>query len=320
MSGNQVDQLLDTQGSTTDPTQTMMPGCARYSRKDATIFHGDCLDVLPGIPSSSVDLIFADPPYNIGKQFRNFKDSWSSVHEYTGWCYKWLEHCVRILKPTGSMYIMTSTQSMPYLDIWLRDRVNILSRIIWHYDSSGVQAKSYFGSLYEPILHCVKDNKQYTFNADDIAVQARTGAVRKLIDYRKEVPTPYNTRKVPGNTWYIPRVRYRMPEYEEHPAQKPEALLDRIIRASSNVRDIVLDPFGGTFTTCAVAQHLDRTSIGIELQLEFVKIGIRRLGISEHFEGERLHSPTKSYRRKQRTNVEVPEENEIQKGLFDGTN
>ncbi len=300
-------------------TQTMTPACAHYSRKNATIFHGDCLDVLPDLTSSSVDLIFADPPYNIGKQFRNFRDSWSSVHEYMDWCYKWLEHCIRILKPTGSMYVMTSTQSMPYLDIWLRDRINILSRIVWHYDSSGVQAKSYFGSLYEPILHCAKDNKHYTFNADDIAVQARTGAVRNLIDYRKEVPTPYNTRKVPGNTWYIPRVRYRMPEYEEHPAQKPEALLERIIKASSNVGDIVFDPFGGTFTTCAVAQRLDRTSIGIELQLDFVKIGIRRLGIAEHLGGERLHSPSKSYRRKNRTSVNGPEENKVQKEFFDGT-
>ncbi|MCY4657707.1 MAG: adenine-specific DNA-methyltransferase [Gammaproteobacteria bacterium] len=277
-----------------------MPARAHYSRNNATIFHGDCLHVLPNLPSSSVDLIFADPPYNLGKQFRNFRDSWSSVHEYTDWCYKWLEQCLRVLKPTGSMYVMTSTQSMPYIDLWLRERINILSRIVWHYDSSGVQAKSYFGSLYEPILHCVKDIKHYTFNADDIAVQARTGAVRNLIDYRKPVPTRYNTKKVPGNTWYIPRVRYRMPEYEEHPTQKPEALLERIIRASSNIGDVVLDPFGGTFTTCAVAQRLARTTIGIELQVDFVKIGVRRLGISEYFEGEYLSSPSKSFRNEKR--------------------
>ena len=82
-----------------------------------------------------------------------------------------------------------------------------------------------------------------------------------------------------------------MPEYEKHSAQKPEALLERIVKASSNAGDIVLDPFGGTFTTCAVAQRLKRVSIGIELQIEFVKIGLRRLGIADHFEGERLHSP-----------------------------
>lgn len=306
------------QGSATELITIMTSTCDRYSRKNATIFHGDCLDVLPDLSSSSVDLIFADPPYNIGKQFKNFNDSWSSIHEYTEWCYKWLEHCIRILKPTGSLYVMTSTQSMPYLDIWLRERINILSRIVWHYDSSGMQAKSYFGSLYEPILYCTRDDKNYTFNADDIAVEARTGAVRNLIDYRKDIPTPYNTKKVPGNTWYIPRVRYRMPEYEEHPAQKPEALLERIIKASSNVGDVVLDPFGGTFTTCAVAQRLERSSIGIELQLDFVKVGIRRLGIADHFKGERLYSPSKSYRRKHRANAESMEGIGVQKELFDG--
>lgn len=161
-----------------------------------------------------------------------------------------------------------------------------------------MQAKKYFGSLYEPILYCVKDVKSYTFNATDIEVEARTGAVRKLMDYRKEIPTPYKTTKVPGNTWYIPRVRYRMSEYEEHPSQKPEALLERIIKASSNPGDIVLDPFGGTFTTCAVAQRLGRRSIGIELQTDYVKTGLRRLGLATHFKGEPLDVLDKTYIRK----------------------
>lgn len=272
--------------------------CTQYTKKNATIIHGDCLDALANIQGNTVDLIFADPPYNIGKKIGDFDDCWPSIHEYVGWCYKWLEDCIRVLKPTGSMYVMTSTQSMPYLDIWLRERVNIKSRIVWHYDSSGVQAKTYFGSLYEPILHCTIDKKNYTFNSNDIAVEAKTGAIRNLIDYRKEVPTPYKTKKVPGNTWYIPRVRYRMSEYENHPTQKPEALLERIVRASSNKGDIVLDPFAGTFTTCAVAQRLERISIGVELQLNFVKIGIRRLGISNNFMGESLRPPSKSYHRK----------------------
>jgi len=296
----------------------MITTCTQYSRENATVIHGDCLDILAEIPDGTVDLIFADPPYNIGKKFGDFQDCWPSIFDYMEWCYRWLGDCIRILRPTGSMYVMASTQSMPYLDIWLRDRVNIMSRVVWHYDSSGVQAKTYFGSLYEPILHCTKDKNHYTFNADDIAVEARTGAIRNLIDYRKAVPTPYNTKKVPGNTWYIPRVRYRMLEYEEHPTQKPEALLERIIRASSNTGDVVLDPFGGTFTTCAVAQRLGRISIGIELQLEFVKIGIRRLGIADHFMGERLHPPSKSYRRNNDAYSDGPVAQEKQESLFDG--
>lgn len=284
----------------------------KYSGNGATIFHGDSLQALNEIADESVDLIFADPPYNIGKQFGTFKDSWSSDKAYADWCYQWLQLCIKKLKPTGSLYVMTSTQAMPYLDLWLRDRITILSRIVWHYDSSGVQAKKYFGSLYEPIIYAAKDSKNYTFNASDIEVEAKTGAKRKLIDYRKEVPTPYKTTKVPGNTWYIPRVRYRMPEYEEHPSQKPEALLERIIRASSNPGDVVLDPFSGTFTTCAVAQRLGRKSIGIEAQEDYIKIGIRRLGISSEFNGQSLAAPEKTFVRKNlngvRGTTEKPEE------------
>jgi len=289
----------------------------KYEGRNTVIYHGNCLAAFDHIQNESIDLIFADPPYNIGKTFSQFKDSWSSEEAYARWCYQWLEKCIDKLKPHGSLYVMTSTQAMPYIDLWLRERLNILSRIVWHYDSSGVQAKKHFGSLYEPILHCVKDAKNYTFNARDIAIPAKTGAVRKLIDYRKETPTPYNTTKLPGNSWYIPRVRYRMAEYENHPSQKPEALLERIIKASSNSGDTILDPFGGTFTTCAVAQRLNRHGIGIELQSDYVKIGLRRLGIATHFNGEVLASLDKSYVRKNnktRLTVFPPDQ---QKGLFD---
>jgi site-specific DNA-methyltransferase (adenine-specific) len=190
---------------------------------------------------------------------------------------------------------------MPYLDIYLRERLSVLGRIAWHYDSSGVQAKRYYGSVYEPILYCVKDDRNYTFNSEAIAVEARTGAQRKLIDYRKPKPALYNSKKVPGNVWYFPRVRYRMSEYEHHPSQKPESLLDRILKASSNAGDIVLDPFSGTFTTSAVAKRLGRTSIGIEIEEEYVKVGLRRLEIADQWNGERLSPPRKPYVRKNGT-------------------
>lgn len=213
-----------------------------FQNDTAKIYLADCLIALNDIQNESIDLIFADPPYNIGKRFGNFVDSWPSDKDYEKWCYKWLELCIKKLKPQGSLYVMTSTQAMPYIDLWLREKMTILSRIVWHYDSSGVQAKKYYGSLYEPILFAVKNPKSYTFNASDIEVEAKTGAKRKLIDYRKAIPTAYKTTKVPGNTWYIPRVRYRMNEYEEHPSQKPEMLLERIIKASSNVGDVILEP------------------------------------------------------------------------------
>ena len=267
------------------------------------------------VADASVDLIFVDPPYNIGKKFGDFHDKWPADRDYAEWCYRWIDICVRKLKPTGSLYLMASTQAMPYLDLYIRDRLTVLSRIVWSYDSSGVQARNYFGSLWEPILFCVKDENNYTFNADDILVEAKTGAQRKLIDYRGELPKPYNTKKVPGNVWTFPRVRYRMGEYEDHPSQKPEALLERIIKASSRRGDLVLDPFAGTFTTCAVAQRFGRRSIGIELQEEYFKIGLRRLNVTDEFNGEKLKPLEKSFVRKNGIR-----KNENQTGLFESWN
>ncbi len=259
------------------------------------IIHGDAVQALTVISDNSVDLIFADPPYNIGKNFNGHKDKWETEEEYLNWCYKWLDLCIQKLKPNGSLYVMTATQFMPFFDIYLRKKLHILSRLVWYYDSSGVQAKKYYGSMYEPILFCVKDKNNYTFNTDNILVEAKTGAKRKLIDYRKTVPTVYNSEKVPGNVWEFPRVRYRMEEYENHPTQKPIALLERIIKASSNENDLVMDPFSGTFTTCFVAKQLGRNSIGIELQEEYVKIGLRRLQLANEFKGEKLQKEVRTF-------------------------
>jgi len=269
---------------------------SKFGKDAHIIYWGDALETLKAeVASDSIDLIFVDPPYNIGKNFSGFHDKWPSDEAYSEWAYRWLDECLRILKRTGTLYVMTSTQAMPYFDIYLRSKLNILSRIIWHYDSSGVQARKYYGSMYEPILHCVKDSERYIFNADEIKVLAKTGAQRKLIDYRKSTPTQYNTEKVPGNVWYFPRVRYRMDEYEEHPSQKPESLLERIIRASSNEGDLILDPFAGTFTTASVAKKLKRKSISIESQEEYVKIGLRRVLSMCDFNGAPLMPPQKTY-------------------------
>ncbi len=267
-----------------------------FQTEQHKIIQADCIEALQTqVLDNSVDLIFADPPYNIGKDFNGLADKWKTEESYLEWCYQWLDLCIAKLKNNGSMYVMTATQFMPFFDIYLRKKLNIISRIVWYYDSSGVQARSKYGSLYEPILFCVKDEKNYTFNSDAILVDAKTGSKRKLIDYRKNPPQPYNSEKVAGNVWEFPRVRYRMLEYENHPTQKPIALLERIIKASSNESDLVLDPFSGTFTTCAVAKTLNRQSIGIELQEDYIKIGLRRLDLQEEYQGERLVKELKSY-------------------------
>jgi site-specific DNA-methyltransferase (adenine-specific) len=270
-----------------------------FDYKEHRIIQGDSLEALSNeVRDNSIDLIFVDPPYNIGKNFNGHRDKWATDEDYLNWCYKWIDMCIRKLKPSGSMYIMTSTQFMPFFDIFIREKMTILSRLVWYYDSSGVQAKKYFGSMYEPILFCVKNPENYTFNADEILVEAKTGAKRKLIDYRKNPPQVYSSEKVPGNVWEFARVRYRMDEYENHPTQKPVALLERIIKASTNIGDTVLDPFSGTFTTSFVAKQLNRKSIGIELQEDYVKIGLRRLRLADEYKGEILQKEIRTFETK----------------------
>jgi site-specific DNA-methyltransferase (adenine-specific) len=259
------------------------------------LINSDVFEGLNLVPDTSIDLIFIDPPYNIGKNFNTTKDRWITNEDYLNWSYSWIDLCVKKLRSNGSLYIMTSTQFMPYYDIYIRQKLTVLSRIIWYYDSSGVQAKKYYGSLYEPILFCVKNERDYCFNSNEILVEAKTGAKRKLIDYRKPVPTQYNSTKVPGNVWEIPRVRYRMQEYESHPTQKPIALLERIIKASSNKGDTILDPFSGTFTTSFVCDRMERKSIGIEIDKNYYKIGLRRVLNIEKYKGKSIKREPKTY-------------------------
>ncbi|GHV51043.1 methyltransferase [Synergistales bacterium] len=264
-------------------------GFYKEENNTSCVILGDSLNVLKAIKSNSIDLIFADPPYGIGKDFGTTKDKFSDIADYFAWCKVWIDECMRILKYSGTMYFMSSTQYMPILDRYVDGKYYVINRIVWMYDSSGVQSKSKFGSLYEPILMITHDEKSdYTFNYQDILVEARTGAERKLIDYRKDPPQLYNTQKVPGNVWQYNRVRYKMDEYENHPSQKPEALLERIVLASSNKNEIVLDPFSGSFTTSSVAVRLGRKAIGIDINPDYFKIGLRRTGVMLEYNGEFL--------------------------------
>lgn len=259
------------------------------STGNSLVIFNDCIDTLNSMKDKSVDLIFADPPYNLGKDFGNDSDSWTDRKKYLDWCYTWIDECFRVLKDNGTFYMMNSTQNIPYISIYLQEHYYIVNDIVWAYDSSGVQSKKKYGSLYEPIIMATKSGKaKYTFNYQDILVEAKTGAKRGLIDYRKNPPQPYNTEKVPGNVWEFSRVRFKMEEYENHPSQKPEALLERIIKASSNAGEIVLDPFGGSFSTAAVATRLGRKAISMEINREYFKIGIRRTGIADVYNGEVL--------------------------------
>tara|TARA_Y100001958_G_C21130023_1_gene471654 strand:+ start:41 stop:919 length:879 start_codon:yes stop_codon:yes gene_type:complete len=259
----------------------------KFGVGDHVIYYGDVIKCFRKVSDNSVDLVFADPPYNIGKDFDGISDTYDET-EYKKWMKEWTYQIDRVLKPNGTVYLMNSTQNFADMDLICRKYFTVLSRIVWAYDSSGVQAKKKFGSSWEPILHMVKNEKHYTFNHKEIMVEAKTGSKRKLIDYRKTPPQPYNTKKVPSNVWDFSRVRFKMDEYENHPTQKPVKLLERIILASSNEKDVVLDPFGGSFTTGEVSKRLNRKFIGFDLNIEYVKIGIRRMNIESPFSEEEL--------------------------------
>lgn len=253
-----------------------------YSNDQFTIHHGDVLECFKELENDSIDLVFADPPYNLGKDFDGVSDNFDEDF-YIKWMESWIAEIDRVIKPDGSIYLMNSTQNLAQMDLICRRYFYIQSRIVWFYDSSGVQAKTKFGSTWEPILHMTKNKNKFTFNSNDILVEAKTGSQRKLIDYRKTPPEPYNTKKVPSNVWEIPRVRFKMDEYENHPTQKPLKLMERIILASSNKGDTVLDPFSGSFSTGAACRQLERRFVGFDLNEDYVKIGIRRLAVPSPF-------------------------------------
>jgi site-specific DNA-methyltransferase (adenine-specific) len=248
--------------------------CAKHKIIEADIFEGLAL-----VADGSIDLIFADCPYNTGvKVYEGWIDSWPSEEAHAVWCYEWLEIAITKLKPNGSMYIMCGTAATPYIDIFLRSRMTIKSRIIWYYESSGAVAKHHFTQKFEPILHCVMNPANYTFNSADIAIPSPTGISGK-IDFRRKEPRAYAKTKCPGNVWNFTRVNPKSKEYQDFKTQKPEPLLERIIKASSNEAEMVLDLFAGSFTCATVAKQLKRKSISIEREPKYCNLGIKRMKI-----------------------------------------
>jgi adenine-specific DNA-methyltransferase len=248
--------------------------CAKHTILEYDIFEG-----LKEVQEGSVSLLYVDCPYNTGvKNYEGWVDKWDSEEKHAEWCYEWLEVALTKLKPNGSMYIMAGTAATPYIDIFLRNRVKILSRIVWHYPSSGSAATRKYTQLYEPLIYCVMNPDDYTFNSADIAISSKTGLSGK-IDRRKKIPAQYAITKNPSNVWSFNRVTPTSKEYQPHPTQKPLALLERIIKASSNPGDMVLDLFAGSFTCGTVCKRLKRKSISIEREPKYCKLGIKRMKI-----------------------------------------
>lgn len=226
---------------------------------------GDAAAVMRTLPSDSVDLIVADPPYNLGKDYGNNVDrkAWQEYEEFTA---QWLAEAVRVLKPTGSIYIFMGVRFISHLFLLLENDFRLMFNgwITWHY-TQGMGRKIGFSPRHEDILYFTK-SADFVFNLDEVRIPQKYFRKRNNISGAN-----------PGDVWQFSHVHYCSAERETHPTQKPEALLERIILASSNEGEVVLDPFVGSGTTCRVAKLSHRRWIGIELNPDYVSMSARRL-------------------------------------------
>jgi site-specific DNA-methyltransferase (adenine-specific) len=249
---------------------------------------GDCVARLAELPAGCVDLAFADPPFNIGYEYDRYHDR-RAREDYLAWTEKWLAGVRRVLKPTGSFYVAIGDEYAAEMKVRL-DGLGLTMRnwIVWHY-TFGVSCTRKFNRSHAHIFYYVADPKSFTFNADTVRVPSarqttyadrRANPLGKLPD-DTWVLRPQEDGSFFGpedDTWYVSRVCGTFKERGEHPCQMPLALLERIVRVSSNPGDLVLDPFAGSGTTLAAAKKLGRDYYGIELSENYVERIKDRLG------------------------------------------
>lgn len=223
------------------------------------------MEIIKSIESESIDLIIADPPYNLGKDYGNNSDS-MEFNDYINFTKSWLKESVRVLKKTGTIYIFVGFRYISYLYQILENDFDMkfANWICWHY-TQGIGKTKGFSPRHDDILMFTKSNN-YIFNLDDIKVPQK---------YYRAVNNMRGAN--PGDVWEISHIHYCQRNRQNHPTQKPEALMERMVLASSNEGDLVLDPFSGSGTTLRVCQQLNRNCIGIELNSEYVSDTINRL-------------------------------------------
>jgi DNA modification methylase len=234
------------------------------------VYLGDCVKVMKEFPENSVDLIFADPPFNIGMKYDNYKDN-KSYKEYFDWSKTWITECSRVLRTSGSIYIAIGDEFAAEINIILkRQGLHFRNWIIWYYTFGQNQRKK-FNRSHTHILYYTKDKEDFYFNDEHI----RIPSARQLI-YNDKRAHPEG--KIPDDVWEFSRVCGTFHErLGDHPCQMPESLLERIIKASSKEGDLVIDPFGGTGTTAYVATKLRRNFITIDVSKRYYDVIIKRL-------------------------------------------
>lgn len=238
------------------------------------IITGDCLKVLPKLPEGCADLVFADPPFNIGYDYSGEYNDQRDSHEYVGWCKDWITACLRILSPTGSLFVAIGDEYAAEIKILLTHDLDLHLRnwIIWHY-RFGQNTRTKFARSHAHIFYVVADPAHFIFNADSVKVMS--GRQKNYADKRAF----HTLGKVPDDVWdEYPRVCGTFNERDGlHPCQMPEALLARIIRACSNPDSLVVDPFAGSGTTLVAAKKLGRNYLGIEISEKYTEQVANRL-------------------------------------------
>ena len=239
------------------------------------VWMGDCVTLLDKLPVGSVDLAFADPPFNIGYEYDVYQDR-RAKDEYLTWTDSWLSSLTRVLKPSGSLFVAIGDEHAAEMKIRL-DSLGLTMRnwIVWHY-TFGVNCTKKFNRSHAHIFYYVVDPKQCTFEPDRVRVPSarqttyadrRANPVGKLPDDTWVLrPQEADQHFQPdSDTWAVSRVCGTFKERTGHPCQMPEGVLERIIKVASNPGDLVVDPFAGSGTTLAVAKRLKRRYLGMEL-------------------------------------------------------
>ncbi len=245
------------------------------------VYNQDCLEGMAQIASGTVDLVFADPPFNIGYDYDVYDDS-KEAQAYLDWSRRWTAEVVRVLKPDGTFWLAIGDEYAAELKMILQHEHKLCCRswVVWYY-TFGVNCKYKFSRSHAHLFYMVKSPLHFTFNVDAIRVPSARQLVYADRRAHPQGRLPDDTwilrpQDLPGgfqsheDTWYFPRVCGTFKERTGwHGCQMPEQLLGRVIRACSNPGDLVLDPFAGSGTTLAVAKKLGRRFLGFELSPEY---------------------------------------------------
>lgn len=257
-----------------------------------TIHTGDCIAGMSALDPESVDLVFADPPFNIGYDYDEYDDR-KAGEEYLAWSRNWMAEVWRVLKPRGTFWLAIGDEYAAELKLLAQHELGFVCRswVVWYY-TFGVHCVRKFARSHAHLFHFVKDAKDFTFNIDDphvrvpsarqlVYADARANPKGRLPDDTwilrpQDIPTAFEPD---GDTWYYARVAGTFKERRGfHGCQMPEQILGRIIRVSSNPGDLVLDPFTGSGTTLTVAKKLGRHWVGFELSKEYAQQSGERVG------------------------------------------